>query len=55
LIESIFGDDKQHGTPRQLKVRGLEKVQGVFILNVAVANLRWMARLVAGSSPLAAG
>ena len=29
LIETIFGDGKQHGTLRQLKVRGLEKAEGV--------------------------
>ncbi len=55
LIETHFGDAKQHGTLRQVKVRGLEKVESTFILNMAVSNLRRLARLIAWPSPLATG
>ena len=31
LINTIFGDDKHHGTLRQLKLRGIEREQLLFI------------------------
>ncbi len=55
LIETHFGDGKQHGTLRQVKVRGLEKVESTFILNMVVSNLRRLARLIAWQSPVATG
>ena len=45
-IETLFGDSKQHGTLRQVKVRGLERVESVCLLNITTANLRRMARLI---------
>ena len=35
LIETIFGDGKQHGTLRQLKLRGIERAELVFALKRA--------------------
>lgn len=46
LIETHFGDKKQHRGGRQVKVRGLSKVDFVFTLGGAVTNLVRMARLL---------
>jgi transposase len=40
LIETIFGDAKEHGRLRQLKVRGLPRAQQMFTLAMTVVNLR---------------
>lgn len=50
LIETVFGDAKQHGILRQVKLRGLEKVQLLFTLAVTVVNLRRLPRLLAMAS-----
>lgn len=52
LIETHFGDKKQHRGGRQVKVRSLAKVDFVFTLGGAVTNLVRMARLL--GPPLAA-
>ena len=39
-IETIFGDAKEHGRLRQLKVRGLPRAQQMFTLAMTVVNLR---------------
>ena len=46
LIETVFGDAKQHGTLRQVKVRGLDKVGQVFSLAMTAVNLRRMPKLM---------
>jgi len=45
LIETIFGDAKEHGRLRQLKVRGLARAQQMFTLAMTVVNLRRLPRL----------
>ncbi len=40
LMETIFGDAKQHGTLRQLKLRGLAKARMVFSMVLTAVNLR---------------
>jgi transposase len=45
LIETVFGDAKQHGTLRQLKLRGLDNVDQVFALAMTVVNLRRLPQL----------
>lgn len=47
LIETVFGDGKQHGILRQVKLRGLEKVRLLFTLAATVVNLRRLPRLLA--------
>ena len=47
LIETVFGDAKQHGILRQVKLRGLAKVQLLFTLAATVVNLRRLPRLLA--------
>lgn len=47
LIETVFGDAKQHGILRQVKLRGIEKVELLFTLAATVANLRRLPRLLA--------
>ena len=47
LIETVFGDGKQHGILRQVKLRGLAKVELLFSLGATVVNLRRMPRLLA--------
>jgi IS5 family transposase len=47
MIETVFGDGKQHGILRQVKLRGLEKVQMLFTLGMTVVNLRRLPRLLA--------
>jgi len=49
LIETVFGDAKQHGTLRQLKQRGLDRAGQVFALAMTVINLRRLPRLMAES------
>ena len=40
LVETVFGDAKQPGTLRRIKVRGRDKVAQVFRLTMAAVNLR---------------
>jgi transposase len=47
LIETVFGDAKQHGILRQVKLRGLAKVELLFTLAATVVNLRRMPKLLA--------
>ena len=49
LIETIFGDAKEHGRLRQLKVRGLSRAQQMFTLAMTVVNLRRLPRLFEAS------
>jgi hypothetical protein len=47
MIETLFGDGKQHGgTIRQLKLRGLRKVRDVFTLAMLAVNLRRLPALL---------
>jgi transposase len=46
LIETVFGDGKQHGLLRQVKLRGRAKVDQVFMLAMTVVNLRRLPRLL---------
>jgi transposase len=57
LIETLFGDGKQHGgTIRQVKLRGLDKVAAdVFTLAMMTTNLRRLPALFAVRSGLAGG
>jgi hypothetical protein len=43
----VFGDAKQHGILRQVKLRGRAKVELLFTLAATVVNLRRMPRLLA--------
>ena len=46
LIETLFGDGKQHGTTiRQVKLRGQRKVSDVFTLAMLAVNLRRLPKL----------
>lgn len=47
LIETVFGDAKQHGILRQVKLRGIEKVRLLFTLAATVVNLRRLPKLLA--------
>jgi len=48
MIETLFGDAKQHGaTIRQTKLRGLAKVADVFTLAMLTVNLRRLPKLFA--------
>ena len=47
LIETVFGDAKQHGIVRQVKLRGRKKVELLFTLAATVVNLRRLPRLLA--------
>ena len=54
MIETLFGDAKQHGaTIRQTKLRGLAKVADVFTLAMLSVNLRRLPKLFALQAPLA--
>lgn len=54
LIETLFGDGKQHGgTIRQVKLRGKAKVADVFTLAMLTANLRRLPALFAAHRELA--
>lgn len=46
LIETVFGDAKQHGILRQVKLRGREKVELLFTLSATVVNLRRLPALM---------
>jgi IS5 family transposase len=47
LIETLFGDGKQHGaTIRQVKLRGQAKVSNVFTLSMLAVNLRRLPKLL---------
>lgn len=55
VIETIFGDSKQHGTTiRQVKLRGQAKVREVFTIAMLVVNLRRLPKLM-GIAPCIAG
>ncbi len=47
LIEMVFGDAKQHGILRQVKLRGQKQVELLFTLSATVVNLRRLPRLLA--------
>lgn len=48
VIETLFGDGKQHGmTIRQVKLRGRAKVNDVFTIAMLAVNLRRLPRLLA--------
>lgn len=47
LIETVFGDAKQHGGTRQTKLRGLDKVGQAFTLAMIAVNLRRLPKLFA--------
>ena len=48
VIETLFGDGKQHGaTIRQVKLRGQRKVSDVFTLSMLTVNLRRLPKLFA--------
>lgn len=54
MIETLFGDAKQHGaTIRQTKLRGLDKVADVFTLAMLTVNLRRLPKLFAAQAALA--
>ena len=54
MIETLFGDAKQHGTTiRQTKLRGQAKVADVFTLAMLTVNLRRLPKLFAIQAPLA--
>jgi len=53
MIETLFGDGKQHGaTIRQVKLRGRLKVSDVFTLSMLVVNLRRMPKLFAARASM---
>lgn len=55
MIETLFGDGKQHGgTIRQVKLRGRLKVSDVFTLAMLAVNLRRLPGLLAARTALAA-
>ena len=47
LVEKSFGRLKQTGPPRQVKLRGLEKVDWLFVFSCAAHNLIRLPRLMA--------
>jgi transposase len=49
LIETVFGDAKQHGTLRQLKVRGAQAAGQAFALAMTAVNLRRLPQLLSES------
>ena len=54
MIETLFGDGKQHGgTIRQVKLRGLKKVGDVFTLAMLAVNLRRLPKLFAARAATA--
>ncbi|MEO9163163.1 MAG: transposase, partial [Casimicrobiaceae bacterium] len=54
LIETLFGDGKQHGaTIRQVKLRGQLKVRDVFVLSMLTVNLRRLPELFAAQTGMA--
>ena len=56
LIETLFGDGKQHGaTIRQVKLRGLAKVSALFTLSMLAVNLRRLPTLLAVQAMVGSG
>lgn len=56
LIETLFGDGKQHGaTIRQVKLRGQPKVSDVFTLSMLAVNLRRLPKLLATQAMAGSG
>ena len=56
LIETLFGDGKQHGaTIRQVKLRGQPKVSDVFTLSMLAVNLRRLPKLLAAQAMAGSG
>ena len=54
MIETLFGDSKQHGgTIRQVKLRGRAKVSDVFTLAMLAVNLRRLPGLLATRAVMA--
>jgi hypothetical protein len=54
MIETLFGDSKQHGgTIRQVKLRGRGKVSDVFTLAMLAVNLRRLPGLLATPAAMA--
>ena len=54
MIETLFGDGKQHGgTIRQVKLRGQGKVSDVFTLAMLAVNLRRLPGLLAAQPAMA--
>lgn len=54
IIETIFGDGKQHGTTiRQVKLRGRDKVGDVFTIAMLAVNLRRLPKLLAAQPAMA--
>lgn len=54
VIETLFGDGKQHGgTIRQVKLRGRDKVSDVFTLAMLTVNLRRLPKLMAAQALMA--
>ncbi len=54
MIETLFGDSKQHGgTIRQVKLRGRAKVSDVFTLAMLAVNLRRLPSLLASQQTMA--
>jgi Transposase DDE domain len=47
LVEKVFGWLKQTGPLRQFKLRGLEKVDWLFVFSCAAHNLTRLPRLIA--------
>ncbi len=46
VIETVFGDAEQHGILRQVKRRGLDRVEMLFTLAATVMNLRRLPKLL---------
>jgi len=56
MIETLFGDGKQHGaTIRQVKLRGQPKVSDVFTLSMLAVNLRRLPKLLAAQAMAGSG
>lgn len=56
VIETLFGDGKQHGgTIRQVKVRGRRKVSDTFTLAMLAVNLRRLPKLLAAAAMVPSG
>jgi len=54
MIETLFGDGKQHGgTIRQVKLRGRSKVSDLFTLAMLTVNLRRLPALLAAQATMA--
>jgi len=54
VIETLFGDGKQHGmTIRQVKLRGRDKVGAVFTMAMLAVNLRRLPKLLTAAPKMA--